>query len=393
MSTPKEIAKRIKAKGLNKLRFYCQVCEKSCRDENGYKCHLTTEGHQRAIMVFANNHKSMTTEFSNEFHSSFLEVLRRRGQTRQLANRLYQEVIGDRHHTHMNSTKWGSLTAYLMWLREQNIAEVEETPKGIFVQYIDHNPDTLKRQEERNRIERAEQRDAQRFERQLAQRVAALTANADDADEPPKELKAFDRTEHADAIGFAIPTKRTPDAVLALDSNKRKLGAAFGDDNDDDVDNATVATTSSTTATATAATTATESAVADAKSKKACSAEPSDHRKSHWIKTHLVVKVMNKKLADGAYYKEKGTIVKVIDKLTAEVEMHKSGDVLRINQSELETVLPSAGGAVLVVNGAHRGTRGTLESLDVANFAARIKLASGQVESLPYEDVCKTESK
>jgi DNA/RNA-binding protein KIN17 len=389
MSTPKEIAKRIKAKGLNKLRFYCQVCEKSCRDANGYKCHLSTEGHQRAIMVFANNHKSMTSDFSNEFHASFLEVLRRRGQTRQLANRLYQEVIGDRHHTHMNSTKWGSLTAYLMWLREQNIAEVDETPKGIFVQYIDHNPDSLKRQEDRNRIERAEQRDAQRFEKQLALRVAALTANADDADEPPKELKAFDRTEHAHAIAFAMPTKSADSLLGALDSNKRKLGAAFNDDDND-------ADTNDTVAAAAAATTNDKSADADAgKPKKARSTEPAaaDRRKSHWIKTHLVVKVMNKKLADGAYYKEKGTIVKVIDKLTAEVEMHKSGDVLRINQSELETVLPSPGGAILVVNGAHRGARGTLESLDVDRFAARVKLAGGQLESLPYEDVCKTESK
>lgn len=78
MSTPKEIAKRIKAKGsqrperdrvravsdqqvvrlvagLNKLRFYCQVCEKSCRDDNGYKCHLASEAHQRQILVFASN--------------------------------------------------------------------------------------------------------------------------------------------------------------------------------------------------------------------------------------------------------------------------------------------------------------------------------------------------
>jgi DNA/RNA-binding protein KIN17 len=31
--TPKAIANRIKAKGLQKLRWYCQMCEKQCRDE------------------------------------------------------------------------------------------------------------------------------------------------------------------------------------------------------------------------------------------------------------------------------------------------------------------------------------------------------------------------
>jgi hypothetical protein len=31
--TPKAIGNRIKAKGLQKLRWYCQSCEKQCRDE------------------------------------------------------------------------------------------------------------------------------------------------------------------------------------------------------------------------------------------------------------------------------------------------------------------------------------------------------------------------
>ena len=35
--TPKAIGNRIKAKGLQKLRWYCQMCQKQCRDENGFK--------------------------------------------------------------------------------------------------------------------------------------------------------------------------------------------------------------------------------------------------------------------------------------------------------------------------------------------------------------------
>jgi hypothetical protein len=34
-----QIGNRIKAKGLQKLRWYCQLCQKQCRDENGFKCH------------------------------------------------------------------------------------------------------------------------------------------------------------------------------------------------------------------------------------------------------------------------------------------------------------------------------------------------------------------
>lgn len=35
--TPKWMSNRIKASGLQKLRWYCQMCQKQCRDENGFK--------------------------------------------------------------------------------------------------------------------------------------------------------------------------------------------------------------------------------------------------------------------------------------------------------------------------------------------------------------------
>lgn len=31
--SPKAISNRIKSKGLQKLRWYCQMCQKQCRDE------------------------------------------------------------------------------------------------------------------------------------------------------------------------------------------------------------------------------------------------------------------------------------------------------------------------------------------------------------------------
>ena len=41
--TPKWLANKMKSKGLQKLRWYCQMCEKQCRDENGFKCHTMSE--------------------------------------------------------------------------------------------------------------------------------------------------------------------------------------------------------------------------------------------------------------------------------------------------------------------------------------------------------------
>lgn len=34
-----------------------QMCQKQCRDENGFKCHLTSEGHKRQMEIFGQNPK------------------------------------------------------------------------------------------------------------------------------------------------------------------------------------------------------------------------------------------------------------------------------------------------------------------------------------------------
>jgi DNA/RNA-binding protein KIN17 len=57
---------------------------------------------------------------------------------------------------------------------------------------------------------------------------------------------------------------------------------------------------------------------------------------------------------------------RVIGKYVAEVVMLDGGDVIRIDQAELETVLPSPGGRVLVVNGPYRGSKGTLQGVDTS---------------------------
>ena len=65
--TPKAIANRIKAKGLQKLRWYCQMCQKQCRDENGFKCHTMSESHLRQMEMFGQNSAKFMDEFSKEF--------------------------------------------------------------------------------------------------------------------------------------------------------------------------------------------------------------------------------------------------------------------------------------------------------------------------------------
>ncbi|KAG0467615.1 hypothetical protein HPP92_018600 [Vanilla planifolia] len=77
------------------------------------------------------------------------------------------------------------------------------------------------------------------------------------------------------------------------------------------------------------------------------------NRKDYWLVEGIVVKVMSKTLADKGYYKQKGVVRKVIDKYVGEIEMLENKHVLRIDQEELETVIPQIGGLVRIVNGAY----------------------------------------
>ncbi|CAH9078508.1 unnamed protein product, partial [Cuscuta europaea] len=145
--TPKAIANRIKAKGLQKLRWYCQMCEKQCRDENGFKCHCLSESHQRQMEVFGQNPNRMVSGYSEEFESSFLEHMKRSHRfSRVAATVVYNEYIADRHHIHVNSTEWATLTEFVKYLGRTGKCKVEETPKGWFFTYY-HQDKTEKGRE------------------------------------------------------------------------------------------------------------------------------------------------------------------------------------------------------------------------------------------------------
>jgi DNA/RNA-binding protein KIN17 len=118
------------------------------------------------------------------------------------------------------------------------------------------------------------------------------------------------------------------------------------------------------------------------------------NRKDYWLCEGLVVKVMSRNLAD--YYKQKGVVQRVIGKYVGEIEMLDSKHVLKVDQEELETVIPQIGGVVRIVNGAYRGSNARLLSIDTANFNAKVRIENGAFDgrtiTVDYEDICKLSS-
>ena len=155
--SPKAIGNRIKSKGLQKLRWYCQMCQKQCRDENGFKCHTMSESHMRQMEMFSQNSKSFMDEFSTEFEGGMMEIIARKARSKRMsANQIYKEYISDKQHFHMNATIWETLTDFVMYLGREGKCEVDETEKGWFVTYIDRDPEKLRQIEERAKRERTE---------------------------------------------------------------------------------------------------------------------------------------------------------------------------------------------------------------------------------------------
>ncbi len=177
--TTKQIGIKIKAAGLQKLRFYCQMCNKQCRDANGFKCHLTTETHLTNMTSFSAAPSKILAQNTSAFLSDFLSLLRARYVDKRVsANRVYQEFISDRNHLHMNATTFSCLSALVQHLGRNNICEIEETDKGWFIIYrhkeVRIKTDTLEKSqtewEEKmleNAIERAGPRQEQEIERVL----------------------------------------------------------------------------------------------------------------------------------------------------------------------------------------------------------------------------------
>jgi DNA/RNA-binding protein KIN17 len=172
VGSTKYIANKMKQKGLQRLRWYCQICQKQCRDENGFKQHTQSEGHVRAMLLVGEDPKKYIEDYSRQFMRDFLQLLKTsHGEKKVHMNHFYQEYIRDKEHIHMNATKWPSLTEFAKHLGREGICRVEEGERGLEIQWIDDSPEAIRRREDVKRKEKLmkgdEDMEARLLERQI----------------------------------------------------------------------------------------------------------------------------------------------------------------------------------------------------------------------------------
>ncbi|KAL4099238.1 hypothetical protein PRIC1_007044 [Phytophthora ramorum] len=394
--TPKAIGIRMKAKGLQKLRWFCQVCQKQCRDENGFKCHTTSEAHQRQMLIVANDPDKFMSGYSEMFEEAFLENLRRRhGTKRMRASHVYNEYIADKLHVHMNATQWTTLAGFVQYLGRTGKCVVDETEKGWHIQYIDRDPKAIARQEELQKKKKAEL-DHEERNRLFIERQLKIASEKDGADTQQRPTK-LQRGENGEKIKISLAAKPT---VKKEDGSSDKGGAfgaagssVFGDEKREKRRETEAEDKRPNKRHAVDAIMEEEERRKKEQSRQ-LEEESKRQRKENWVATGIVVKVTNKKVGDGRYYKCKGAVKDVEDKFCATVELLDSGDVLRLDQDDLETVIPKPGRKVKIVNGLGRGCTAKLLDISVEDFCARVRIESGPrrgevLDRVEYEDISR----
>ncbi|KAF4493800.1 KIN17 [Fusarium agapanthi] len=204
VGSTKYVANRMKAKGLQRLRWYCQVCEKQCRDANGFRQHTMSESHVRQMLLVGEDPKKYIKSYTQQFQSDFLQLLRTgHGEKPVHINHFYQD-----------------LTEFAKHLGREGICRVEENDKGIHIAWIDRSPEALRRQEALRRKETQDQGNEeieQRMIREQIKRAQATAGSRDEEKEEDNEARELKRQE-GEKIKLSFGAKPAASEAMSSES-------------------------------------------------------------------------------------------------------------------------------------------------------------------------------
>jgi len=386
VGTPKWISNKIKSKGLQKLRWYCQMCEKQCRDENGFKCHTTSESHQRQLLLFGENPNQYLSDYSKDFEKGYSDILKRQYPGKRVhANVVYQQYIAYKEHVHMNSTCWVTLTAFVKHLGRAGKAIVDETEKGWFVTWIEK--DFYEQEEEKKlaKKDKLAKDDDERVREYIEAQIekAKNEQKNNDLNEATELNKAEDEVVKLD---MKIQEKKikedTKSDLKNVFKDLSKLDKKKSDKSDGDANGKRKKS-------------ALEEIMEEEKKRKRLEKEAtvdngygSDTAKP-WLQKGIVVKVVAKSLGE-KYYKKKGVVKELLeDGYVGLIVMNDTAAKLKLDQEHLETVIPQEGRDVVILSGKYRGEVAILRKIDTERFSGVLKLDSGDKITLPYEQFSK----
>lgn len=231
-------AKQLKASGLQRLRYYCQLCQKQCRDANGFKNHLLSPSHTGRIANLSKDGKaaSVVEGFLSQFEREFMRLLRVNHGTKKInANKFYQEyILNDRDHVHMNATKWTSLTSFVRHLGRQGKIRVEIPDEEDEFNLVIRLPDTTAPAKQQKG--EADEERSMKFLQQQIERGRELEEKQALRDDGTKQhLQASEEAIASNVTdGGAKPSGPIKLSLKGLAAKKRAVALVFANDSDSD---------------------------------------------------------------------------------------------------------------------------------------------------------------
>ena len=141
MTESKRISKQMKYGGLGKLKWFCDVCKFQARSAEAFRAHTQSEHHKLMMSQFRPDQHSIIRQNSEEFKNQFLNLLKRKYPNQEvLANNVYVQVISDKNHQHMNSTRWESVRGFCTEMAERGIINMRMTERGPVIKYVEKDP-------------------------------------------------------------------------------------------------------------------------------------------------------------------------------------------------------------------------------------------------------------
>ena len=302
--------------------------------------------------------------------------------------------ISHKEHIHMNATCWSSLTGLCKYLGKEGKCVVDETEKGWYIQYIDKDPKLLAKQAALDKQQKADLNEEERIRRMIATQVDLANKNStgevDEEEEGSRNLVRPDGdgkvelklANFSKAAGPLRPSAKTVKPVT-FSSNDTFAGA----------------TSSTSTGERTKKSMSNiDALIAETERKKASKDKDEDmyNRKDYWLAEDIVVKVMNKKVGGGKFYKEKGIVTKVIDDYIGEVRLLSDNTKIRLDQEDLESVVPKVGQKGILLNGRCRGCTAEVLQINESAYNCDVKVLSSssrlngkKLLAVEYDDISK----
>mmetsp|Transcript_2980 Transcript_2980/g.3879 ORF Transcript_2980/g.3879 Transcript_2980/m.3879 type:complete len:390 (-) Transcript_2980:113-1282(-) len=380
VGTPKWISTQWKKKGLNKLRWYCGLCNVSCRDANGFQLHLAHENHLRREIEASERRKVQDTEsryqadaYSEAFERSMLRYLVRYklGQ-RVRAHEAYRAVNpDDRPHAIMAQTCWGTLGRFVVDLRDRGEIEAWRDDDGWILCLSQGAPACTW---------------AMVDDDEEARKLHSRLTDGDDGPKDWREAAASNRhIKKRDAVDSAFDQAQramkeakthyqNDDERSQIKSNAANLTTftlrPIGQKMQKKLNN--ISTTST---------------ISDAP-------PPPPQTSAFWPRVRLVVKAKcPPDFLQGAFVNRKCHVIQVREDNKVLIESLDDTKLCAlVDPAHLQTVIPKIGKRVrLLPPRPDAGATATLHALNIDDFSADLIAEDGKtpINSVPYEQICR----